>query len=234
MEPNVCSSGRPVRLLPTVANIWRFELESLETYTGQTGLSHVHYRTDVPVLGSEPSAATVLNLVLNHFSTSGHNMLKWANCMYSSAKLTNARVREEVTPGSGDIPEVAAEALSIVGTLGAAGSSHLPSGVCMWQHYSTNAAVRSGRGGTHMPHISNVATLDDTGHWLSSTAVWTNALALGVSIKDKLDNVFDSTGDINPGVYSRTRRLRDLDPFFFELTAVVPSSRPRFLRRREE
>jgi hypothetical protein len=217
-----------------VAKVWRFELVSLETYTGQEGISHVHYQTDVPVLGSEPSAATVLNAILNHFSSSGHNLSVWALCMYSNAKLTQARVREEVEPNSGDVPAVAQEALSIVGSLGSAGTSHLPSGLAMWQHYGTDAAVRSGRGGTHQPHIANVATLDDTGHFLSTTAVWTNSVALGVKIADVIDNVFSETGDLKPGIYSRTRRARQVDPWFFDLTSAAPSTRPRWLTRRAE
>lgn len=205
---------------------------SEDTYTGEQGISHVHYQTDVPIAGSEPSASSVLGFILSHFSSTGHNLSKWTACMYSSAKLTEARVRQEVETGSGDVPGSAVELLNLPGTLGAAGTSHLPSALSMWQHYTTSVAARYGRGGTHMPHISNVAVLADNGDFLTTTAVWTNALALGVSIADQINDVFSTTGDVKPIVYSRTRRDRGLSPFTFNLAGAVPSQKARWLRRR--
>jgi hypothetical protein len=216
-----------------MANIWRWELISEDEDGNQEGVSHVHYQTDVPVAGSEPSAAAILDHILDHFSSSGHNMTKWTNAMYSDTRLTQARVRQEVEPGSGDIPEVASEDLSLPGTLSIGTGAQAPSGLALWLKYGTSAAIRSARGGTHIPGGMSVLTLDSGGTWDSGTTYWTNVNTLAASILDKIDNVFDTTGDINPGVYSRTRRARGFEPFFFELESVTPDENPRWLRRRE-
>lgn len=208
------------------------ELSGINFDNGSEFMSTVHYQTDVPVAASEPSADTVLEKLIDHYSTSADALQKWTNCMYSSAQLTRIAVREEVQPGSGDIPEVADQTLSLTGTLGAIGGDHLPSAMCVWIALGTGTGIRSGRGGTHPPLGQNASLLDAVGRWDTSTVYWTNVLALAASIKDKLDNVFATTGDINPGIYSRVRRARGLSPFFFELTTAVPSPEPRWLRRR--
>lgn len=216
-----------------MAKIWRFELQSHDDDGGQDEVSHVHYQTDVPLAGTEPSASTVLNLILNHFSSSSHNMTKWTNAMYSQTRLTRAVVRSEVEPGSGDIPETAEEVLSLPGTLSIGTGVQLPSGMCTWLKYDTGVAIRGGRGGTHLPGGMSALVLDSTGRFDTSLTYWTNVNACAASILDKLDNVFSSTGDINPGVYSRTRRARGFSPFFFELEHVTPDRDPRWLRRRQ-
>lgn len=215
-----------------MAKVYRFELLFEDTDNGQEELAHVHYQTDVPIAGSEPSAAEVLDHIMDHYSSSGHNMNKWLNAAYNVCQLTECRVREEVQPGSGDVPAEAAESVGLPGNLSMAGGSHTPSGLSVWQAFRTGAAIRSARGGTHIPGPFNVAALDTVGKWSTGTGFWTAVVALAASIEDKLDNVFQTTGDINPGVYSRTRRARGFDPFFFELDEVIPSTEPRWLRRR--
>lgn len=217
-----------------MAKIYRFEMHYTDTDNAEDGISTVHYQTDVPVAGTEPSASTVLNLILNHFSSSGHNCSKWTGAMYNSAVLTKAVVREEVEPASGDVPATAEELLSLPGTFSIGTGVQCPSGLCVWLRYGTGVALRSARGGTHAPGAMSVLTLNQTGQWDQTTGWWTGILALSASIKDKLDNVFASTGDINPGVYSRTRRARGFSPFFFELDNVTPDIDPRWLRRRAQ
>jgi hypothetical protein len=216
-----------------VAKIYRFELHYLDTDVNVNGVSHVHYQTDVPIVGTEPSASTVLNLILNHYSSSGHNMSKWTAAMYNHAQLTRAVVREEVEPGSGDIPAVSDEALSLLGTLSLGTSARCPSGVAMWLNYKTDNAIRSGRGGTHPPGAQSALVLNSSGNWDTASTWYVNQGLLAASILDPLSNVFDSTGDINPGVYSRTRRARGLSPFFFKLTQVARQTEPKYVRRRE-
>lgn len=216
-----------------MAKIWRFELEGTDDISGAVFMSHVHYRTDVPILGSEPSAPDVLDMVLGHYSSATHNCSYFTNVMSDAGRLTEARVREEVADPGVDIPEAASEPLSLPGTLGTPGTDALPTAMCVWFAFGTGNAIRSGRGGTHSPPTDAAARLNGSGRWDDSTGYWTNIGILGDRIKDPLSDVFGEGGDINPGVYSRTRRRRGLDPFFFETTSVVPSVRPRWLRRRE-
>lgn len=216
-----------------MSKIWRFELESQDTTNGALGLSHVTYQTDVPLAGSEPSAAVVLDKILGHFSSSGHNMSKWTIVMKNQVKLVRARVREEVDPAGDDIGEIAEEGLNLSGTNGSETGDRLPSAMCIWLSYKTATASRSARGGTHLPPEMDADHLDSSGLWDSTIVTGASWLALAASILDTLDDVFDATGDINPVVYSRTRRSRGQSPYVFPITSVSISSRPRWLRRRE-
>lgn len=216
-----------------MSKIWRFELESQDTTNGALGLSHVTYQTDVPLAGTEPDAAEILDHILDHFSSSAHNMSKWTVIMKQQVKLIRARVREELDPTSGDIGEVAEEALNLSGGNGSETGDRLPSAMCIWLSYKTATASRSARGGTHLPPEMDADHLDVSGLWDSTIVTGASWLALAASILDPLDDVFQATGDINPVVYSRTRRGRSLSPYTFPITSVSISNRPRWLRRRE-
>lgn len=216
-----------------MANIWRFELEGVDDISGAVFMSHVHYRTDVPILGSEPSAPDALDIILGYFSSATHNLSWWTNVMSDAGRLTEARVRQEVANPGVDIPETASEPLSLPGTLGTPGTDALPTAMCVWFQFGSGNAIRSARGGTHSPPTDAAARLNGSGRWDDSTGYWTNITTLGSRIQGQISDAFGEGGDFNPGVYSRTRRKRGLDPFFFELTSVVPSVKPRWLRRRE-
>lgn len=215
-----------------MAKIWRFTAEAENLLNGQKQVVHIHYQTDVPLVGSEPSAADVLDFILDHFSTAGHNMSIFAGSMFSPAKLTRAVVREELDPSSGAIPAVAEETLSIVGTQALGAADATPSGLTIWLAFRTGTASRSARGGTHWFGPYNVNMLDSVGKWDTAGGVFLNLGSTATVIAQSMSNVFDSTGDINPVVYSRTRRGRGQSPFVFPITAVPVSSEPRWLRRR--
>lgn len=214
-----------------MSNVWRFELIGTVTASGVQFMSHVHYRTDVPVAGSEPSADAVLDHILDHYSSSGHNLSDWTKLVGSNAKLTLARVRQEVDPSGSDVPAVSEELLNLTGQLTPTGDLP-PTPLCAWLRFRTAVASRSFRGGTHAPPVPSVTPFTADGALDLSTGQYaTDILALAAKILDKLDNVFDTTGDINPGIYSRTRRARG-ESFFEELTSVTPSTQWRWLRRR--
>lgn len=215
-----------------MSKIWRFELTSLDTTSGAEGQSHLHYQTNVGVLGSEPSANTMLDKVLSHFSGAAHNMSVWQGVMRNSTKLTEARIVEEVTPGSADLGDVAVETLSVVGTRGAIGGDHLPPEACLWFGYRTGVASRSARGGTHLPSIIDASELNSSGRWDTGYVNAVAVIALADSIKDVINDIDASGTDLVPGVYSRTRRGRSESPYFFQLTSVTRSDVVRWLRRR--
>lgn len=215
-----------------MSKVWRFTLKSVDTTSGKEGLTHVHYQTDVPVGEGEPSADTVLDEILQHYSSSGHNMSVWQGIMRNSTKLTEARVYEEVAPGSGDLPGVSVESLNVVGTRGTISGDHLPNEMCLWLGFKSDVAGRSARGGTHVPSIIDASELNSTGLWDTGYVNAVAMIALADAIKDDLQDVFSATGDILPVIYSRTRRGRGLTPFTFDLKTVTRSDRPRWVRRR--
>jgi hypothetical protein len=215
-----------------MAKVWRFIVTGTDSDSGQECVHNLHYQTDVPIAGTEPSADTVLDELEQHFSTSGTNFLKWANCATTLHTFTNLAVREEIETGSGDVPGAAAKDISIAGVR-TAGSNFLPSAVCPWIRLKTASAIRSARGGVHLPPSLNEAVLEAHGVYSTSSSYWTNIVALGASIIDVLDDVFSTTGDIKPVIYSKTRRDRD-ESFTFDLTVADPSRQPRWLRTRQE
>lgn len=214
-----------------MAKVYRFTLSGVNTYNGAEYEFGLHYQTDVPALGSEPSAGTVLTQIRQHFSSSGTNLSKLRAAIPSSHSLLKTWVREEVQPGSGDVPAFAEQAETGFGALASSGTDILPGAMAVWHQMKTGNAIRSGRGGTHVPGSVLPADLSEDGHWAVGTTHWTAHLALAAAFLDKLEDVFGGTGDINPVVYSRTRRARG-ESFAFELEAVTPLTQVRWLRSR--
>ena len=216
-----------------MAKIWRLELESTIIASGLKALTTMHFQTDVALLDSEASAATVLSEVAEHFGTTPTNWLRFTACMPAQVKLSKATIREEVAPGSGDVPEVADTSLGLTGGLGSIAGDQLPPEACMWVRFRTGTASRSSRGGTHLPPALNPAVLNSSGQWDGALITADPYLALINKMKDQLTDVFGSHGsDINPVIYSRTRRARGLSPYTFNLTETKIMDRVRWVRRR--
>jgi hypothetical protein len=215
-----------------VSTVYRVEFVCTNLRSGQEQLTTAHVQTDVPIAGSEPDADEVLGIVADHFSTTGHDMVNFRSGMYSSARLDRIRVREEVDPATpGAFGAVAEETINLAGTQVASGDQ-TPDGLCVWIAFRTAAAIRSGRGGTHLPGPYEADRLDSNGLWDSGTAFWTAVQAVAAKFADDMEDTFQTTGDVNWVVYSRTRRARAQSPYVFGVTSVAVQQRPRWLRRR--
>jgi len=214
-----------------VSKIWHFTIEGVNTWTGAEWKCGVHYQTDVPIAGSEPSAAAILDHIMDHYSSSGHNLSKWTGAFPSSSTFTRCAVRERLESTDTSPPEVAEESVALSGSIASSGSDILPGALAVWLKFTTNVALRSARGGTHTQGSALPGDLSTGGLWQTGTTFWTAQNTLAASILDKIDNVFDTTGDINPGVYSQTRRDRG-QSHFWELTGVEPQQQIRWLRSR--
>lgn len=218
-----------------MSKVWRFEVISLNTLSGETQISSVHYQTDLSSLADEPSAAQVLDKVLDHFSSSGHNLSKWRDAAYGECTFTECRVREEVAWWDHEIGDQAVESLTLTGNLGAAGSTVTPDGLAPWIQLKSAAASRSGRGGVHGPGPFSALTLGPSGLWNTGGTLFSKLDTLGAAIVDELEGVFGTGAtnvDLNPVIYSMTRRRRGDTPFTFQLVAHTVSPEPRWIRRR--
>lgn len=217
-----------------MANIFRFELEGIVGDLSRWMMTQ-HYQTDVSLLADEPTPVKVLDELLNHYSSSGQNMSKITPLMTTGAKLTAARVRQELHPTSTDVPLAADKVLNVAGTRTFSGDQ-LPFAACLWIGDRTGVPLRSARGGTHLPPATIPADLDSFGRWDSTSTYWTSALAYAAARLDALEDVIGPGptpgGDLNPIVYSRTRRGRGDTPYVFAVTQCVPSQDVRWLRRR--
>lgn len=198
---------------------------------GVACVSSLHYQTDVPIAGSEPSPQTVLDKLDEHFSTSGKNMGLWRALLNNGAKLVETRLYEEVDPLSDDAPAGVLNPYDLAGTSGSLGSDVLPVELCVYISLTTAKLGRSYRGGVHTPPMSDPADLSNTGLVDTGRPIYTAYGALGTAIVDVLDDVFSTTGDIKPIIYSRTRRSRGLS-FSEDITAARVNTKARWLRRR--
>lgn len=215
--------------LSAMANIWRFTVGGIDTLNGQDWVSHVHYRTDVHTGYGEPDAATVLDKVQSHYSSSGHNLSKWLGTFLSAGELQYARVYQEVETWNGEIATTAEETHSFAGTASGASTDADSSATCAWIALSTGFASRNFRGGTHIPSPISVTAVQ-SGRFRTDSGWWANLQTLGDAIIDSIDL---TEYDLNPVIYSRTRRRRGQSPYAQDLSAYAVSREPRFIRRRQ-
>jgi hypothetical protein len=194
----------------------------------------IHYQTDLGALSGEPAAARVLEELEQHYSTSGTSLNVWTSAMRADCVITKTRVREEVAPGSGDIPAQAENVQSKPGLISAVAGDKLPIEVCVWIKLTSDVASRSSRGGLHLPPQLDPTQLDSNGRWQASWLAG-NLDVIEAAIVDTLDDVFpEEVGNASliPVIYSKTRRARGQSPFTFQITHAVSQDRVRWLRRR--
>jgi hypothetical protein len=191
----------------------------------------MHWQTDVNPAGSEPSPDTVLDLLDQHFSSSGTNMSKWLALIQNGAKLRETRLYEEVEPGSSDPPTGSVNLYNLSGTQGALSSDAPPVELCAFIAFVTAKLGRSFRGGTHSPPISSVTALGSTGLFDSAWAGYVNY----TNIRDLMIDQFDDGGafatQFKPVIYSRVRRARG-ESFTEQITSGIVRNNLRWLRRR--
>lgn len=221
-----------------MANIWRWTVEGTDAAGQQLWQSTMHYQTDMDAASTEPDAATVLAKLVNHYGSggNGNGMERWLVTIPPPVKLTHARVYQELAPGSTSVPGTADMAFTLSGQA-ASGTYLEPFALCPWIAFKTGLASRSSRGGTHLAPSVASYSLAAGGLYDTTTAWWSAIVALAGYQKDVLQAVFNGTifgaGDLKPVIYSRTRRGRNQTPFTFQITSAIPSSKPRFVRRRD-
>lgn len=215
-----------------MAQIYRYIISIEHVGTGTISQTTCHVQTDVPIAGTEPGAQYVLDQLDQHFSTSGTNLNHIRNAMASTLRVVKTQLREEVEPGSGDIPETAENTYGLSGLLSASAAT-LPLAVCVWYRFNTGVGIRSARGGTHGPPYMAHDSLNSSREIDFATGYGSANATLAAKFADHLNDNFQTTGDINFVIYSRVRRQRGQSPFTFKLTGTVATSKPRWLRRRE-
>ena len=217
-----------------MSKVWRSELESTDLASGLKSITTQHWQTDLAALDDELSAEGMRDEIRNHFGSTSTNMSLFTACMHSALQLTKLTVREEVAPGSGDVPEVADVTLGLTGTNGSISGDQLPIECCMWVRFRTGTASRSSRGGTHLPPHRNPAALIASGFWDPAIITAAPYLTLIDKMKAQMTDTFGTSGlsDINPVIYSRTRRARGLSPYTFRLTETQIRGHVAWVRRR--
>lgn len=214
-----------------MSNIWRFTVEiQLGGAIPHVAEFNQHWQSDVGALGSEPSAATMLDKILSHYSSSGHNLSKMVAVLNTDAAITRATVYQRVTPGSGDTPGQAQEALGLAGTVSPT-TDRLPAGIATWIHWTTAKVGRSFRGGTHWPGSYQPGDLTSTGLWEAGSTFRINLATLGTATIDTINDIDAEGTDLNPIIYSHVRDARGQDASE-QVTSYSLNLTPRFVRKR--
>lgn len=214
-----------------MARVYRFTVEGF-TPLGDLWEMNLHYQTDVPVAGTEPTIDYILTQLAQHYSTSGENLLKLANTISTGCGITRLRIYQRVAYWEGEIPESQVRDYSVTGTL-TAGTDVPPQPVCPWFKLQTALAGKSFRGGTHGGPVPSASYFDGAGRFDTTGTYWTNLEVLRAAIGDHLNDNFQTTGDINLVVYSETRHRRGQD-HVNKVTTVSKLREARWLRRRME
>ena len=209
-----------------MTNIWRCAYDS----TGPNGVELVntfHIKADPGALSSEATAHAVADGVDS-----------WLTTLYRAVAPDNftvnsLAVRQEVAPGSGDVPSEWSKTIGTAGTRASSGWT-LPVPMCMLVSVKTNAAVRSGHGRMFMPPGLVPGALLAGGLWSltltygTAVSAFFDALLAGHDIgTEGID-----ASHLSYVIYSRTRRQAGLSQYYFDVTSYVRRAAPHWLRSR--
>jgi hypothetical protein len=220
-----------------VATVWRFTVGGTSGDGSQEWNSTMHYQTDTGTLEGEPGANDVLDTIRHHYGSggAGDGMERWLAIVPATVKLTFVRVYEELAPGSTAIAGGAETTSNFSGNV-AVIDAGLPFALCPWVKFTTGIASRSSRGGSHLAPTIDQNHFGANGLFDTTLSYWSAIVDLANHMKESLSiggsGPFEGSA-LNPVIYSRTRRERELSPYTFRITGASPSQVPRFLRRRD-
>jgi hypothetical protein len=180
----------------------------------------LHYQTDVPLGGDEPDPNDVAAAVWSHVAT------QYLNIQPSSSAVHDVVALEEVLAPA--IGVAGSHHVGAVGTLTGAASS-APDGCTPVINLHTDTRSRSARGWMFAP--PPVFSDKITGNVWSATMK--SALdALAALLDDQLTLGTLIVTNLNPVVYSKTRRVRGEDPFTFRVQSASVNPRVHWLKSR--
>jgi hypothetical protein len=216
-----------------VAKVWRFTLTGHSALSGEDFQLGYHVQTNMSIGDDEFPATKVLSEIKQHFSATGENLEKFRAITANAITYTRAAVREEVQPGSGNVPGQAADTINLAGTRGTFTGDRLPEEMAAWIKMSSGFSARYARGGTHLMPQLDPSELDSNGRWANVGAA--AYLDLAALFHDNMENVGGwglGQSDIINVIYSRTRRARGQDPYTFEILHASVDTKPRWVRSR--
>lgn len=181
----------------------------------------LHYQTDVPPAGDEPEPSDVAAAIDTKLQAALRAILP------ATGVYEGCFVAEQVIP-----PDIGVAAVQVNGSSGnlVATDGNTPHGVVPIVNLHTGISSRNARG--HLVPPSPGSALFGSGRKWS-----TSYLALLTTFANLLDDSMDLGSlfptHLNPVVYSRTRQLRDQEPWTFRVTSASVNPTPHWLRSRQ-
>lgn len=208
-----------------MSDVWRCSYESTRSGVTLVNTFHVVARPTSPL--DNYSADTVRDVLHAALTT------KYRAVASTDTTVQSLTVREELTPGSTDIPRESVQTIGLAGTRAVA-DTNLPASMTLLATIRTNAAVRSGHGRVFLLPPVEQAALTGSAIWRTTNAYWLNAITfMAELISDHTHTTLGvPDGSIDPVIYSRTRRERGDANYYFDVTAYVLRPAPHWLRSR--
>ena len=192
--------------------------------SGVATVTSLHFVTQPPALGDEPSAGDVLNAINTGLWTLYHN------CLPTSWTEESTEVSEMLSPlDLTTVPRGHVNAGSGAGTF-SEGDHILPEALCAIVALRTGVPRRWARGYIAMPSPKNSGALTDKGRWAGSYL--TNLQALASHLDDDYSIGTVSVTSVIPVVYSRTQHARGADQPWAQVEAGVVRGDSRWRRTR--
>lgn len=195
---------------------------------GQQCALGLHYQWDGDTGSDEPPASDLATRLDSHLRAAMRGMLG-----DTVGTLERLVVREEVEPGSGDVPDIAELLIAQAGTYISGDGHQAPEVVPLFKR-KTAAAVKGAQSWCFGPSPNQGGQIN-SGLWDSGSG-WYGQWQTFVALLD--DDIAHGgtlpgiSGTYHPVAYSETRRRRSLDPYTFQVTTVAIDPRPRWLRSR--
>ena len=202
-----------------MANIYRATFKCI-TDNGALVEPSLHYQTDVPLGGDEPDPSDIAAGIWGHLGSA------FKACFSSHTTVQVLLVGQEVLPP--DIGIAGSHDVNEVGTLSGSGDS-FPDGCCPLVNLHTNVRSRSARGWLHLPPPR---WADNVSNNVWSGSVVTAITAFRALLDDEIDLGSLIITQLNPVVYSRTRRQREETPYTFRVQSATLNPSVHWLRSR--
>lgn len=205
-------------------NVWRVAFESTSS-DGVQIVNTFHVAGRGGVLVEKPSADQVRDAMDSAFTT------KYRNLLSDNVTFQTITVTEEVDPNGSAVPDQSVKSIALPGNRAIA-NTKLAGGLCIVAKLATNAAVRSGHGRLFLPPAYADGEVATGGNWYALGQYWSQAKTFLDELMESHDWDLLSDGHLDPVVYSRTRRQRGDDNWFFDISAYIMRSKQHFLRSR--
>lgn len=209
-------------------DIIRCAIESAGS-NGVLYINTLHYRLegDTAFATNEPTVADVCSEVFNKLGAAYRALL------YGDRHLNRIVGRTEVQTWLGEVASAGEFVSGAAGTL-IGGDGKLPNPLSAVVDLHTDVASRSSRGWLMLPGSVNSADMDGSGKWSAAGDYRTACVAFANLLDDNIQH--DVAGvhawHLQPVIYSRTRRKRGQDPYYFFVHSAIVKQDPRWVNRR--
>jgi hypothetical protein len=205
-------------------NPWRVAFESTSN-DGVQIVNTFHVKADGGPLVAAPSPAQVRDAMYDAFHA------KYKNLLSDNVTWQTITVTEEVDPNTSEIPATSVKNIGEPGNRAIA-NTKLAGGLCIVAKTVTGAAVRSGHGRLFLPPAYTDGEVAQGGNWYALGQYWAQAKIFLDELMESHDWDALTDGHLYPCVYSRTRRRRGDEGYYFRIDDYVMRIKQHFLRSR--